>query len=530
MLNKAAISALLQQRFENELFKTMREIPQPHLFAGMEQAVQIISETLAAKRKIFIIGDYDVDGVVGTTIVYDFLESLGANIDFAIPNRFIDGYGISPTLIERLGLHDCVIITIDNGISATEAAELCKQYNNTLIITDHHTPPPILPHAATIINPKLSHCPFPQKDICGANVGWYLVAALKAKLGIQYNMSASLDLLALAIIADVMPLVGLNRLLLRRGLCELAQSNRPACIVLREELKKSTFNSEDVSYLIAPLLNSAGRMADATLSVAFLRSKTIQEARTHFLALQSLNHERKMIESNLLEQALLQMDKNAKIALAYGKDWHEGVLGIVAARLSERTGLPSFVLTHKNGYLKGSGRSFVGVHLIELLQMHAHLLRQFGGHKGAVGLEIEYHNLEKFVSEASLVVEQILQANASKIKQQDKEYIGEITAECIDLELLDILDNFEPYGEANPKPRFLCRDLIVREIRNVGLAQNHTALLLQPIGRPNRFKAIAFNQHYELGIGSRVDSVFALSRDSYSQNPQLVIENLRVMS
>ena len=530
MLDKTAIMALLQKRFENESFKSLREIPPPHLFAGMSEAVRIISEALASGRKIFIIGDYDVDGVVGTTIVFDFLQSLGANIDFAIPNRFTDGYGISPALIARLGLRDCVIITIDNGISALEAAELCAQNGNTLIITDHHTPPPSLPHAATIINPKLAHCPFPQKEICGANVGWYLVAALKAHLGIAYDMSAPLDLLALAIIADVMPLVGINRLLLRRGLERLAVSRRPACVVLRDELKKKSFSSEDVSYFIAPLLNSAGRMADASLSVAFLRAPNLAQAREHFGTLQALNSERKTIENTLLEQALgqIQNGEPAKIALAYGEGWHEGVLGIVAARLCERTGLPSFVLTRKDSVLKGSGRSFGDVNLIELLHSHAHLLRRFGGHKGAVGLEIDVGRLGDFVREASATLAQGAHEQGEDGAQP--KYMGEIAAGSIDEELLHILDSFEPYGEANPKPRFLCRDLIVREIRSVGLAQNHTALLLQPIGQAHRFRAIAFNQHYELGIGSRVDSVFALSRDSYSQNPQLVIENLRVVS
>ena len=460
MLDKTAIMALLQKRFENESFKSLREIPPPHLFAGMSEAVRIISEALASGRKIFIIGDYDVDGVVGTTIVYDFLQSLGANIDFAIPNRFTDGYGISPALIARLGLRDCVIITIDNGISALEAAELCAQNGNTLIITDHHTPPPSLPRAATIINPKLAHCPFPQKEICGANVGWYLVAALKAHLGIAYDMSAPLDLLALAIIADVMPLVGINRLLLRRGLERLAVSRRPACVVLRDELKKKSFSSEDVSYFIAPLLNSAGRMADASLSVAFLRAPNLAQAREHFGTLQALNSERKTIENTLLEQALGQIQNGApaKIALAYGEGWHEGVLGIVAARLCERTRLPSFVLTRKDSVLKGSGRSFGDVNLIELLHSHAHLLRRFGGHKGAVGLEIDVGRLGDFVREASATLAQGAHEQGEDGAQP--KYMGEIAAGSIDEELLHILDSFEPYGE-EPKatffvPRFDC--------------------------------------------------------------------------
>lgn len=528
MLSKTAIAALLQKRFENESFKTMREIPLPNNFAGMDKAVQLIARALQHKRKIFIIGDYDVDGVVGTTLVYEFFESLGAKIGFAIPNRFADGYGISPTLIARLQLQDCLIITIDNGISAIEATEQCNQHNNTLIITDHHTPPPTLPNAAAIINPKLAHCPFPQKDICGANVGWYLIAALKAYLGIEYDMSRSLDLLAFAIIADVMPLVGVNRLLLRRGLEQLAVSERPACVVLRDVLKKNRFSSEDISYFIAPLLNSAGRMADASLAVAFLRAKNLDEAHMYFAKLQALNTERKAIENTLLEQALTQIDTQSNIALVYGQDWHEGVLGIVAARLCERTGLPSFVLTHKEGYLKGSGRSFGEINLIELLQRNAHLLRKFGGHKGAVGLEVDRDKLESFVREASAMVVQHLQQTPMN---EQKAYIGEIMPESIDDELLHILDAFEPYGEANPKPRFLCRDLVVRDIRNVGLAHNHTALLLSPIGQSHKLKAIAFNQQYnELVIGSRVDSIFALSRDSYSQSPQLVIENLKLQA
>lgn len=524
ILSKTTLVKRLQERFEHECFKRMSEIPKPECLTGIAEAVEILSQAIRQKRKIVIVGDYDVDGVVGTSIVCEFLELLGAHVEFIIPNRFIDGYGLSASIIERLPIKDCVILTIDNGISAIEAAELCVKYDIPLIITDHHTPPPILPNAHVIVNPKLEYCSFPQKEICGATVAWYLIAALKHKFKISYNMAQSLDLLAFAIIADVMPLLEVNRILLKRGLAKLSTSKRPACIVLREEFKKEHFSSEDIAYLIAPLLNSAGRMADASIAVMFLRADNVAKARHYFSRLKTFNNERKSIESNIFEKAIAQIDSTLHVAVAYGEDWHEGVLGIVAARLCERTGKPSFVLTQKEGYLKGSGRSFGKVSLIDVLHSHSDLLRRFGGHKGAVGLEINTDSFTAFINKASENVGQFLQNNP--LCDDEQNYIGEISPESIDLELLDILDVFEPYGEANPKPLFLCRDLIICEMKNVGAKQNHTALTFEAKGR-KRLNAIAFNQQYDLNIGCVVDGIFALCRNSYTQSPQLIIENLK---
>ncbi len=518
-LDKKDIKRILHDRFKDEVFKSTKEIPQPYCFAGMKEAVNAIVESMSKKEKIAIVGDYDVDGVVGTTILCNFFDFLSYPYEFVIPNRFHDGYGLSEGIIERIDAD--LVITVDNGITAYNAATLCKKRGIKLIITDHHIPSEKLPDALVIVNPKLPYCPFPQKEICGANVAWYLVAALKKRMQVQsYNMSYSLDILSLAIIADVMPLVGINRLLLKKGLKNIKISRRPAFVILKENFKKDEFNSEDVSYQIAPLLNSAGRMDDAVISVRFLLSKTNAEAQYYFNQLKELNQKRKEIECDIFEQAFKQTQKDDKVAIAYGKDWHEGVLGIVAAKLCDRLGIPSFVLTLKeNTTLKGSGRSFGGINLIDLLQNQSHLFERFGGHKGAVGLEITQENIEILKTNLQNILD------VSHKKQDNKKCMGEIKFESIDAELLEILDTFEPYGEANPKPRFICKGLVIKDIKSVGVHQNHTSLTLK--NHHQSLKAIAFNQQYAFEVGKSVDTLFMLTRNIFAPEvPQLIIEDI----
>lgn len=527
LLGKREIESILSQRFAKDRFCRLKDLPPPEKLHGIPQACDLIIEAMQQKRRIVVIGDYDVDGIVSTAIMVDFFHRLSYPITSVIPNRFCDGYGLSPALIERLETD--LIITVDNGIMAHEAAKICQERGISLIITDHHTPPLELPCAKVIINPKLSCCSFPQKEICGASVAWYLCAALKGRLEAKIDMGEFLDLLALAIIADVMPLVEVNRLLVRQGLKEMARSNRAAFVVLKEKLRKSHFSGEDVAFLIAPLLNSAGRMEDASLSLEFLLSDSILEAGEKFDRLCALNCLRKETESRLFEEALGQIDLCGEALLAYGEDWHEGVLGIVASRLTDRYKKPAFILTQKEGSLKGSARSVGELDLVRLLQKSHHLLLRYGGHKGAAGIQLRRENFESF--------KQAIEEELSRIKEriewrcEGEECLGEIALESVDAELLDILERFEPYGEGNPKPRFFCKELKVCRYKIVGAEKNHTSLVLKNLSGGDERKAIAFRQVYEFAPLASVSCLFSLSRDMFSTEsiPQLIIERLEIL-
>jgi single-stranded-DNA-specific exonuclease len=241
----------------------------------------------------------------------EFFRLIPYPLEVIIPNRFKDGYGVSASVLNTIEAD--LIITVDNGISAIEAGEICKQRGIELIITDHHTPPETLPHAKAIVNPKLPTCNYPFKEICGAEVAWLLLALVKKELKLDINMKIFLDILAIAIIADIMPLVDINRAIVKEGLKTLLTSNRPSSVIIRDFLNKSKITSEDIAFQISPRLNSAGRLEDASIALEFLTSTTTHEAYLKFEELNSLNELRKETEAKCTKEAILQVDPHANI-------------------------------------------------------------------------------------------------------------------------------------------------------------------------------------------------------------------------
>ncbi|MBO7475879.1 MAG: DHH family phosphoesterase, partial [Campylobacter sp.] len=281
MLGKKEIREILESRFSKDIHTKLSEIPLPKDLKDTYKAAARIKTAIENNEQIAIVGDYDVDGIVSSVVISDFFDELGVDYVVKIPNRFTDGYGLNPEILNELdGVS--LIITVDNGISANEAAEICKAKGIDLIITDHHMPPPVLPNAYAIINPKQEDCTFPNVEICGAEVAWYLIGALKETLKINYDMSDVLDILIIAIIADMMELRDLNRVLVKFGIKKLNSSKRACFKAIKEHYFKKSFEFDDISYLIAPLINSTGRMDDATISYKFLCSKNIREA-NHYL-------------------------------------------------------------------------------------------------------------------------------------------------------------------------------------------------------------------------------------------------------
>ena len=401
-----------------------------------------------------------------------------------IPNRFSDGYGVSPTLLERIDAD--VIITVDNGITALEAAKICKERGIDLLITDHHTPLSSLPEAYSIVDPKLPQCEYPFKEICGAEVIWLVLALLKQALGVNVNMRGFVDLLCLAIIADIMPLVDINRALVKDGLKALMHSSRAASVIIRDFLNKSTISSEDIAFMIAPRLNSAGRLEDASLALEFLTAKTTYEAYEAFEYLGELNQKRKEIEQNATEEAIAMIEGCADDVLVVAKEnWHEGVVGIVASRLTERFNKPSIVLSINGEDAKGSARSIEGVDIFALIKENAAFLTKFGGHKMAAGLGLKTKDIAAF--------KEAINASAAKLEKKQKplfsECVGEIALGEIDFELLEILEAFEPYGEANPRPKFLLKNAKVVQTNSFGTQKNHTRFCVQKDHQEQTFVA-----------------------------------------
>ena len=461
-----------------------------------------------------------MDGVVSSTIISEFFEDIGIPITLIIPNRFRDGYGINAKLLERIDAD--LIITVDNGISAVEAAEVCKERGIDLIITDHHTVPETIPDAYAIVNPKQDDCTFPNAEICGAQVAWYLIAALKEELQINYNLGKFLDLLAIAIVADMMELKDINRTMVRAGFKMINQEKRLIFSVIKRYFKKSSFKSDDISFLLAPIINSAGRIEDATLAFEMLSSKSEEEALMRLEYIVGLNNRRKEIESEIFEKALASVNPDADIMIAWGEDWHEGVIGIVAARLTRRFKKPAIVLSIEGDRAKGSARSIGSIHILDLIAAEKELLLGFGGHQGAAGMALSVENLAQF--------RENLERAAEDIPPEDflekSDVLGEIEASAINFDLLHILEKYEPYGQKNPQPKFLLKNAYVSADRLLGVDANHLKMTL--LCDRTQVESIYFNFDTKASQGEHIDVVCTISKNEFRGNvtPQLMVQEI----
>ncbi len=521
-IDKEALRTLLLQRFQDG-FKKLSDIPDPSLLLNGERAAKRLAHAIQSQERIALVGDYDVDGVTSSAIVSLFFKSIGYPLRIHIPNRFRDGYGISAALLQRIDAD--LILTVDNGINAIEAATLCKEREIDLIITDHHTPSDTLPDAYAIVNPKLPQCPYPFKEICGAQVAWLLMGLLKRELGVDVNMGEYLDLLALAIIADVMPLTHINRAMVQAGLQQMQRSSRPASIVISEFLNKSSISAEDIAFQIAPRLNSAGRLDDASTALHFLTATTPQEAYDIFETLSALNVQRKHTEANMTEEALLHVNNGDHIIVVAAEGWNEGVVGIVAARLVQRFSKPAIVLSIVDGMAKGSARSLGNIDIYALIQTQISLLEKFGGHKMAAGLSLRVENIALFKKE--------LNRKAAILDPSDflesEAIVGELSGDSIDFELLDILDAFEPYGEANPRPKFLVNGAKVRHISYFGADKDHSRLQLYFHDNTKILHhMIAFRQKISLPADQQLTCSYTINRNEYGEKVsiQMILERI----
>ncbi|WP_187647732.1 single-stranded-DNA-specific exonuclease RecJ [Nitrosophilus labii] len=517
-LTKTKIYDILRKRFQ-EGFLKLSSLPSPDSLKDVEKAAKRVAKAIKNREKIAVVGDYDVDGVVSTAIMKEFFSYINYPVTIKIPNRFKDGYGITKELVKNIDAE--VIITVDNGISAVEAAEYCLERGIDLIITDHHTPPENLPNAYAIINPKQSMCSFKYEEICGAQVAWFFIAQLKKELRLNLDMKIFLDLLSIAIIADVMPLRHINRVLVQAGLKYFEISERPAIKFLRKTLKKSSFNSEDIGFTIAPVLNSAGRMDSAVLALDFLTSKDFFESSILYGRLLALNSERKSEEKRVFNEAKLHEKESSKIIVAAGDDWHEGVVGIVASRLVDRFKKPAIILTKTGEFYKGSGRSFANIDLYSLLDKNRYLLHRFGGHKKAAGLSLAKTNLPGLIDGLNKEIESVPKEDWI----EGTNVLGELPFEEVDWELIDIIDKFAPYGESNPMPKFAALNVEVADFREVGENGEH---LLMTLRQKNRvFKAIKFRNSVKLNKDS-IDIVYYPQKNIFNNNIYIQLNILKI--
>lgn len=495
-----------------ELDYTTRNLCNYDNLDGTNKAVDILYSAMKNNERIMIVGDFDTDGATSTALTVKALKKMGCQfVDYIIPNRFDDGYGLSINVVKKAILQKAdLIITVDNGVSAVEAVEFAKQSNLTVIITDHHLCPEKLPPADAIINPNLPNCTFPSKHLAGVGVAFYFMLALRSKLRKEnwftthnleeFNIASLLDLVALGTIADVVKLDLNNRILVHQGVSRIRAGY--CCEGIKALLNISrrdplTFTSTDLAYYIAPRLNAAGRMDNMSLSVELLLCEDYDSAVNQAADLDTLNSDRKLIEQTMYQEALSHVEQIHKTSLpnsivVHHPEWHQGVIGIVSARLKDKYYRPVICFAStEDGLLKGSGRSIDGIHLqnvlYELNQRYPDILVSFGGHAMAAGLSIQEKDLDKFRDLLETVITEQLDL---KVLEQTIETDGEINNEDFNYSIAKLLKDSGPWGEGFIEPTF-DGEFIIHQQRI--FAEKHLKLVLEPKNGGPIIEGICFN-------------------------------------
>jgi single-stranded-DNA-specific exonuclease len=483
------------QAMERFLDPGLRYLSPLEDWPGLLEAAGILAACIQRREKVAVWGDYDVDGITSTALVMDFFRRKNLPITPFIPSRFEHGYGLDEGEIDRLadvGIR--VLVTVDCGISDCRAVSHAKSRGMTVIVTDHHLPGETLPEADGIVNPKLNACPCP--DLAGVGVAFLLVAALNRLLPPSLDIRVLLDLVALGTIADVVPLAGENRILVKNGLLLLKAGKRPGVAGLKKACSlepDACMGSGDVGFGLAPRINAAGRLATADTALELLGTESLDTAMVLANRLNRLNGKRKTIEQSIVEQALCQVQENGTPIgqVCYGPDWHQGVLGIAASRITEHTYRPTILLADHEGTLKGSGRSISGIHLFDCLTDCKDLLLKFGGHPMAAGLSLSPENLPAFRERFDAAVSTRCEGNVPSRPPINVD--AELSFDRITPVLLSELDALQPFGLENPRPVFLSPK--VRVVATRTFSQNkHISLDLRDEPSQITLRALAWRQ------------------------------------
>ncbi len=475
-------------------------LPDPDLLPDMGIACARLEQALVQGEKIAVHGDYDVDGITGCTLLVETLRALGGEVEYHIPLRLKDGYGLSADAIRQAQKNGCsLVISVDCGVSAQAEAELAAELGLDLIITDHHQPPDNLPVCLALINPHLPTNHFPWQELSGVGVAFFLLVGLRRYLRekgyfskrSEPDLRQGLDLVALGTIADIVPLGGVNRILVRSGLQLLEAGTRPGVAALKRVADVKQVSSGTVGFRLAPRLNAAGRLEDAALGVKLLLGDDPQDIDPLAELLNNFNRDRQQLEQQTLAEAIALVEeqnhpKRHSIVLAR-ENWHSGVIGIVASRLVERYHRPTVMIALENGMGKGSARSIGNFHLYQALKQSAESLDGFGGHAMAAGLSIREKNLETFISTFEQVARATLSAeDLLPVLLHD----GEVDLSRFNLSLLKELEGLDPFGAGNPQPAFVSRNCRVYSPRI--LADKHLKFEVEQDG--SRVGCIAFGK------------------------------------
>lgn len=520
----------------NEFFNPTAEyLINPFEMKGMDKAVRRIRKAIDKNQKILIYGDYDVDGTTAVALLYNYFSCFYRNIDFYIPDRFNEGYGISYDGINYALENDVkLIIALDCGIKDNTKIEFANQHNIDVIICDHHTPGAEIPDAYSVLNPKQPGCKYPYKELSGCGIGFKLAQAFTQFENNKIDILQYLDFVAVSIASDIVPITGENRVLTHLGLKKLNENPNIGFKALIEANKlNKTLNVTDIVFIIGPRLNASGRIAHARDSVKLLISTDFDEAMEYAGNINSINYERKDIDQSITEEALKMISSDdelqkRKTTILFNSEWHKGVVGIVASRIIENFYRPTIILTESEGYIVGSARSIAGFNLYESLEECSDLFVSFGGHQYAAGVTLLPENLEKFRNRFEEIAGKFI---TEEMLIPTVEYDYELKFSNISDKLIKILDRFAPFGPGNMRPRFITRNVMIADIpRKVG--SNHLKMNLKDEnGRVFDAIAFGFADYLELiKDGRPFDVCYSLEENRWNGHVsiQLNIKDMQV--
>ena len=555
-LQSTSLPPILKQVYANrgirhpdELVLNLNQLIPPHSLKGIQEAADLLADAIEGEGRVLIVGDFDADGATSCAMAVSVLQQMGLQeVAYLVPNRFQFGYGLTPEIVELAAAQaPDLIVTVDNGISSVEGVLAARQMGISVLITDHHLPGADLPQADVIVNPNQPGCSFPSKYLAGVGVMFYVLTALRATLrernwfterGIPPpNLGDALDLVALGTVADVVPLDRNNRILVAAGLARIRSGRaRPGVEALFEVAGRdhASATAGDLGFIVGPRLNAAGRLDDMSIGIECLLAESSASARDRAQTLHQLNRERRDIEQSMQQDALAQLEALDLAADAlpfamtlFDPSWHQGVIGILASRIRERTHRPTVVFAKADdGWLKGSGRSIPGIHLRDMLDQvatqHPGLLSKFGGHAMAAGLSLAEDRLDDFQQALNEAVATALDHQPPQ-RVQDSD--GSLRADDLTLAIFEAVTQAGPWGQQFPEPLF---DGIfsVRRYRIVG--EKHLKLSLA--SENTEVEAIAFNIDVDTWLKNPLRELGALYRlgiNDYrgERSPQLVIDS-----
>jgi len=508
----------------------VEQLHDPFLMKDMEVASRRLSQAVRNHEKVMVYGDYDVDGTTATAILLLFLREFGVETSFYIPHRFKEGYGINPDGIRharKIGAD--LIVSVDCGITAIEEAKHAKEIGIDLIICDHHTVGGDLPDCVAVLDPKRPDCSYPFDGLSGAGVGFKLVQATVTKLGLQKEMAYRfLDLVAISIASDIVPIVDENRVMMRKGLEMINEKPRQGIKSLLEIINMDTgsISTSTIVFSVGPRINAAGRMGDAAVAVELMVSDDPVKSKMNARKLELINSERRSTDTRTMEEAMAMLDSQYNMEeisslVLHDPDWHLGVIGIVASRLVDTYYRPAIMLSSVEGKIKGSARSVKGFNIYDALKQCEDLLEQFGGHEFAAGLTMDKKNLAEFRKRIDKIAFIKLQENDFKpelmIDSQIK--LGEV-----DAKFWKLLSQFEPFGPGNLRPVFVSEGVEIAGIPTI-VGNGHLKMRVRQNGS-GIFDAIGFNMHDFLPVVrdrkmDRIDVAYVIEENFWNNKRTL---------